>query len=349
MAEEDEASAYLHPDAFWYGSSGLEIYRKLKNMYPNETDTMNRYKDYAIKKIAEDGSFLLSYTECYQDSPFATCGRSKAWFSEGQDGDITFMGRKDDIPLNVQAILIARRSAWADDQSAFDWSIEIDAFPDASSVCGKIPDSFNNTSWFAGIPKLAEMKDYMPVETVTITGDGIDGALVLDRIYKEVNGGIITACHLASSTYGYTDGEGNFHPLSLVIDGYAVGKQEMIRDNTSYNVEYQYVDGSPNTVETITVGKGKTSDEEMAPYLATINELRNTAGDFYMRWSRESQLATDIDVWVTEVNEYGSKRVAVESGAHEVSSDELDALKHAYLVAFDEYGRSISVGYDFNN
>lgn len=349
MIVQQDESEYLknvHPDAFWYGQDASQMFEQKQSILPNEIDKMNRYKDFSLTKIEDDGSFLLSYTECYQDSPFATCGRAKAWFAKDSDEQIKFMGRKDNLPLNVSAILIARRGHWQEDQTKIDWSIEIDAFPDASTVCATIPDSFNNVSWFAGSPKLANMSDYMDIDKVTISGAGIDGSINMGSIYKEVNDGKITACHLVDSSYGYTNWQGDFVPFSLVIDGYSVSDDQEIPDNTIYNVEYKYTNGSADTYEQIKIGKGKDSSEEMAKYIATLDEHRTSDGNLYMRWSRESKLVTDLDVWATELNSVrGSVRVPVVNNANEIETDKLDIVENAYLASFDEYGRSISVGY----
>jgi hypothetical protein len=347
--DESEYLKYVHPSAFWYGQAASDMFEQKQSILPNEKDEMNRYKDFALTQVDDDGSFLLSFTECYQDSPFATCGRAKAWFAKDSDDKIKFMGRKDKLPINISAILIAHRGHWREDQTDIDWSIEIDAFPDASTICGKIPEAYNNTSWFAGVPKLVKMADYMNIQKVTISGNGINSPVNMDSIYKEVNNGKITACHLVDSTYGYPIGDSQFMPYSLVIDGYAVADDQDIPDNSTFNVEYHDEKGFLKS-EKISISKGKDSNANMAKYIATLEESRTNAGDFYMKWSRESKIATDIDVWATEANSSrGSVRVTVAEGANEIKTDKLDIVERAYLISFDEYGRSISVGYDFTN
>lgn len=349
MEQEEEAfSAYVHENAFWYGQPKEGIFDQFKYNLPNEKDSMNRYKDYVIQEVANDGSYLLAYTECYQDSPFATCGRAKAWFAKDGSDDIKFMGRKDKLPLSISAIIKAGFFN-PNDRTQGNWAIEIDGFPDANTICSKIPASFDNTSWFAGAPKLADISDYMDLIAITIAGDGIDGFINIDSIYKEVNDGKITGCHFVDSSYGYVRWDGEFMPYSLVIDGYQVDAGAMINDNTKYHVTYQYNDDSKDTHEQISIGKGKQSSDNMGKYIAEITESRSGSNDFYMSWTRESKLATDIDVWVQEVGKFGTQRVSVPDGAKSVSSNEFNDIERATLVAFDEYGRSISVGYSFDD
>ncbi|MGR5559446.1 hypothetical protein ACQKQC_24530 [Vibrio fortis] len=57
--------------------------------------------------------------------------------------------------------------------------------------------------------------------------------------------------------------------------------------------------------------------------------------------SRESELATDIDIWVKEVVKFGTQRVSVPDRAKSVSSHEFNDIERATLVAFDGY----SAGY----
>ena len=295
MEQEEEAFlAYVHEDAFWYGQPKEGIFEQFKYNLPNEKDPMNRYKDYVIQEVANDGSYLLAYTECYQDSPYATCGRAKAWFAKDSSDDIKFMGRKDNLPLSVSAIIKAGFFN-PNDRTQGNWAIEIGGFPDANTICSKIPANFDNTSWFAGIPKLADISKYMDLEAITISGDGIDGSINIDSIYKEVNGEKITGCHFVDSSYGYERWDGKFMPYSLVIDGYQVDSNAVINDNTSYQVTYQYKDGSKEH-EQISVGKGKQPGEDMSQYIAQITESRSGSGDFYMSWTRESKLTTDTDI-----------------------------------------------------
>ncbi|CAK2053343.1 hypothetical protein [Vibrio crassostreae] len=344
---KDEYLKYVHEDAFWFGQPKEGMFEQLKSMLPNETDPMNRYRDFVIQEVADDDSYQLAYTECYQDSPFATCGRAKAWFAKNSDGQIKFMGRKDKLPVSVSAIIKAGFFN-SQDRTQGNWAIEIDAFPDANTICGKIPSNYDNTSWFAGIPKLAKISDYMELETVTVAGDGIDGNINLDSIYKEVTDGKITGCHLVDSNYGYEQQwDGQFMPYSLVIDGYQVDANSVINDNAKYEVTYQYKDGSPDTNEQISIGKGKQSSDDMSKYIAELVDSRGSNGDFYMNWTRESKLATDIDVWVQEVGQPGTQRVAVPDGKTSVSATTFNEIERATLVTFDEYGRSISVGYAF--
>ncbi|UWZ99611.1 hypothetical protein [Vibrio splendidus] len=339
---KDEYLKYVHEDAFWFGQPKEGMFEQLKSMLPNETDPMNRYRDFVIQEVADDDSYQLAYTECYQDSPFATCGRAKAWFAKSSDGQIQFMGRKDKLPVSVSAIIKAGFFN-PHDRTQGNWAIEVDAFPDANTVCGKIPSDYDNTSWFAGIPKLVKISDYMELETVTVSGDGIDGNINLDSIYKEVTNGKITGCHLVDSNYGEPRGVNSFMPYSLVIDGYKVAPNSVINDNAKYEVTYKYKDGSPDTNEQISIGKGKQSSDDMSKYIAELTDSRTSSGDFYMSWTRESKLATDIDVWVQEVGQPGTQRVAVPEGKTSVSATTFQAT----LVTFDEYGRSISVGYTF--
>tara|TARA_Y100000588_G_scaffold372387_1_gene444880 strand:- start:10 stop:1806 length:1797 start_codon:yes stop_codon:yes gene_type:complete len=344
MEQEEEAFlAYVHENAFWYGQPKEGIFDQFKYNLPNEKDPMNRYKDYVIQEVANDGSYLLAYTECYQDSPFATCGRAKAWFAKDGSDDIKFMGRKDKLPLSISAIIKAGFFN-PNDRTQGNWAIEIDGFPDANTICSKIPASFDNTSWFADAPKLADISDYMDLTAITIAGDGIEGAINIDSIYKEANDGKITGCHFVDSSYRNPWSNA---PYSLVIDGYQVAPSAVINDNTKYQVTYQYKDGSKEH-EQISIGKGKQSSDDMGKYIAEITESRSGSNDFYMSWTRESKLATDIDVWVQEVGKFGSQRVSVPDGAKSASSNEFNEIERATLVAFDEYGRSISVGYSFD-
>lgn len=342
--KEEEFLDYVHDDAFWYGQSKDGIFEQFKYNLPNEKDPMNRYKDYVIQDVANDGSYLLAYTECYQDSPYATCGRAKAWFAKDSSDDIKFMGRKDKLPLSISAIIKVGFFN-PNDRTQGNWAIEIDGFPDANTICSKIPASFDNTSWFAGEPKLADMPDYMDLTAITIAGDGIEGVINIDSIYKEVNNGKITGCHFVDSSYRNPWSNA---PYSLVIDGYQVAPSAVINDNTKYQVTYQYKDGSKEH-EQISIGKGKQSSDDMGKYIAEITESRSGSNDFYMSWTRESKLATDIDVWVQEVGKFGSQRVSVPDGAKSASSHEFNEIERATLVAFDEYGRSISVGYSFDD
>ncbi|MCW8332112.1 lipoprotein [Photobacterium sp. SDRW27] len=348
MAIEKNESEYLkvvHSGAFWYGQPAENMFEQKESMYPNETSEMNRFKDFAITDIEDDGSYLLAYTVCYEDSAFASCGREKAWFAM-EAGEIKFMGRKDDMPFNVSTILIARQIQ-GNDNNPITWSVEIDAFPDANTVCGIMPDEYNNTAWYAGVPQLGKLSDFTDVEKVTLTGIG-ERTITMDSVYKEVSeSGTITACHLVDSSYGYKNWQGEFMPYSLVIDGVKLDDDEFISDNNKFLVEYFKKD-SGNSNEEISIGKGMESDEAMSKYFAQLDRLVNEDGNFYMSWTRESQLVTDIDAWATEVGQFGSKRVPVINNANEVSTDKLDKLKSVYLASFDNHGRAISSGFHFS-
>jgi hypothetical protein len=133
-----------------------------------------------------------------------------------------------------------------------------------------------------------------------------------------------------------------------VIDGYQVDASAVINDNTKYQVTYQYKDGSKEH-EQISIGKGKQSSDDMGKYIAEVTESRTGSNDFYMSWTRESKLATDIDIWVEAVDTPGTQRIAVPNGKTSASSIKFNQITGATLVTFDEYGRSISVGYSFDD
>ncbi|MCG7585422.1 hypothetical protein [Photobacterium sp. OFAV2-7] len=319
-------NTFIHDDAHWFGVDKSGMFAQKEKILPNENAAMDRFKNFSLVSIDAQGRALVSYSERYEDSPFASGGRNRAWFRKDSNGEYKFLGRTDDLPFNITTML--KLSYYNQTMS---WAVEIDAFADVS-VCEKVTES--NYSWFEGTPKLADLSAHTSATKIVFDGPGLEKPVEIDKIYKQVSrddATKITGCHLASSKMPGT---------SLIIHGVPVKDGVTVGDNSAYTVTY-YNGTTKLTEETVNISKGMSTKAEMQPYLAKQEALVTDEGNFYVRWSRESTLVTDLDLWVFEEGNAGSTRVSINEGEQEASSKTLKQVNSVSLAAIDHYGRAI--------
>lgn len=334
---------YLHADAYWYGASFEEIFEEKEKVIPSEQTKMDRFSDFNIIDVQSD-SFLLGYTEVYEDSNFASGGRAKAWFKK--DGnEYKFLGQENSLPTNIALEL--KYKLQRDHTSNTDtesWALGINGFP-SINVCENITLSTDNTGWFGTPPVLEMLKDVklkdnspFPYVKAIISGPGIED-VIIDSIYKEVNNGEITGCHLAASEL-----KSSWHyPRSIVIEGVAVTSPELMLDNSEYIVTYYNLAGQEISSETLSISKGY--DANTKSLLPQLQEARLDANDFYYSWL-PAKMTTSLDVWA--YNEQ-SIRLAVPSGQNFVESKSMTKRSGFDHALVDNYGRSLTIAHsNFN-
>ncbi|MGR5149457.1 hypothetical protein ACQKP8_23285 [Photobacterium alginatilyticum] len=330
-------NSFIHDDAHWFGVDKSGMFAQKEKILPNENAAMDRFKNFSLVSIDAQGRALVSYSERYEDSPFASGGRNRAWFQKDSNGEFKFLGRKDALPFNITTLL--KLSYYNQTMS---WAVEIDAVADVS-VCEKVTET--NYSWFEGTPKLADLSAHSPATKIVFDGPGLENPVEIDKIYKQVSrddATKITGCHLVASGLKYENG----YIPSLIIDGVPVKDGVTISDNSAYTVTYY--DGTTKLAEeTVNISKGMSTKTEMQPYLAKQEALVTDEGNFYVRWSRESTLVSDLDLWVFEEGNFGSTRVSIDEGKQEASSKVLKQVNTVSLAAIDHYGRAIGQGLNY--
>ena len=342
---QDETSYkdYLHADAYWYGASYEGIFDEKEKVIPSEQTKMDRFSDFNVIDVQSD-RFLLGYTEVYENSNFASGGRAKAWFKK-ETNEYKFLGQENSLPTNIalelKYKLIENHTENTETES---WALGINGFP-SINVCENITLSTDNTGWFAAKPELKMLADVtlksgsaFPYAKAIISGPGIQD-VTIDSIYKEVNNGKITGCHLASSELKNSWG----YPLSIVIDGVTVTSPELMLDNSEYTVTYY--DSADQVVSSETLSISKGYDANTKSLLPTLKEARLDANDFYYSWS-PAKMTTSLDVWAYNNS---STRLAVPKGQTFVESKTMTKRLGFDHALVDNFGRSLTIAHsNFN-
>lgn len=371
--DEESYMKYVHPDAVSFGAKGNDIWAQKKVVINDEIDpNMDRYRDLSLMEVDNTNQrFLISFTERYENSDFASGGRSHAWFAKDTSGKFKFLGENKDLPIYTSMYLKMDTNDrdYVDGRSSVEfsdrfWGIQINAFP-SQAVCETFSAPEGGWQWgewgdnAAFRNSLPDVSEQLGFDYMIVTGPGIAKPLKLDKVFKTEASGEnkLASCHLVSSEYSQ----------SPVISGYTLASQssiynfnypenfdfenpaaDFVPDNSTYTLTY-YKDNKELTelTTTVNIGKGISPWSEMSPLLSHKKELRRTPGDFYYQWDRVSELVTDTDLWVYKrFNQIGAgDRVSLAPGAKSVARSSLEELAGIFHSSFDQYGRVINHGY----
>lgn len=348
--DQNDYMAYVHPNASWFGESGTGLWEYKERTIGNEIDTgMDRYRDLSITEVdKQNNRFQVSFTERFENSNFASGGRSHAWFKKDDNGNFKFLGEETNLPVFTSMFVKMESYDTADKEFAYRWwRMQIDAFP-SQADCDEFTAAPNGWEWqtpnFSST--LPDVNEFIDLDYVEVSGPGFATPLKLDKVFKTaaVGESSLASCHLVSSEYR----------SSPVIEGYTFDYDfenpdpKLVPDNSIYTVAY-YKNGeaTPYYEREVNVGKGISPWDEVLPLMARKVALNLDAGNFYYQWSRVSELVTDTDLWIyNRENHVGAgSRVAIDDGAKEVSRSNLPDIGNVFHASFDPYGRVITRGY----